>query len=115
MAGNKNSGRKSGFRHNEACREKIQTSQLINRLYSHFQGDVELSATQIQTAKLLLDKSLPSLQAQEVVSHNETSYLVQVPATIEDSQDWQKMAQAGGTLKAEEPIESPDPGAEDEH
>lgn len=44
--------------HQEDVRLKIQASQIINRLQSHFNGDIELTASQIQTAKILLDKSI---------------------------------------------------------
>jgi hypothetical protein len=45
-------------RHSEMVRAKIQASQLINRLTSHALGDAEMSATQVQAAKILLDKTL---------------------------------------------------------
>ena len=44
--------------HQEDVRLKIQSSQIINRLQAHFNGEVELTAGQIQTAKILLDKSI---------------------------------------------------------
>jgi len=49
--------------HTEETRQKIQTSQLINRLMSHAEGKVDLSQTQIQAIKILLGKSLPDLQS----------------------------------------------------
>lgn len=45
-------------RHQDMVRQKIQASQLINRLQGHVDGDIELTATQIQAAKILLDKSV---------------------------------------------------------
>ena len=42
----------------DQVRQRIQASQLINRLQAHVDGKVELSPTQIQAAKILLDKSL---------------------------------------------------------
>ncbi len=39
-------------------RAKIQAAHLINGLQKHFDGDRELSATQLQSAKILLDKSI---------------------------------------------------------
>lgn len=39
-------------------RSKIQASQLVNRLTSHALGEVEMTATQVQAAKILLDKTL---------------------------------------------------------
>ena len=48
-------------RHSEDIRQKIQASQLINRLMGHIDGGTQLAPTQIQAIKILLDKSLPNL------------------------------------------------------
>lgn len=45
-------------RHQEMVRAKIQASVLINGLQDHFNGKRDLSATQLQSAKILLDKSI---------------------------------------------------------
>ncbi len=47
--------------HDERTRAKIQTSQLINRLMSHANGEVEMSPTQVRAAEILLKKTLPDL------------------------------------------------------
>ena len=44
--------------HSDMVRSKIQVSQLINRLTNHALGEVEMSQTQVQAAKILLDKTL---------------------------------------------------------
>ena len=44
--------------HQADVRRKIQASQIINRLQDYFQGKVELTQGQIQSAKILLDKSV---------------------------------------------------------
>jgi hypothetical protein len=49
--------------HDQRTREKIQTSQLINRLVSHAKGEAEMSATQVRAAEILLKKALPDLQS----------------------------------------------------
>lgn len=54
--------------HDEKTRAKIQTSQLINRLVSHVNGEVELSSTQVRAAEVLLKKTLPDLQSIEMGS-----------------------------------------------
>ena len=60
-------GRKAGFRHSEATRNKIQAQQLINRLQAHVDADVPLlDASQVNAAKALLNKVLPDLKAVEV-------------------------------------------------
>ena len=48
-------------RHDDFTRQKIQTSQLVNRLTDHVNGNVELSASQVTAALGLLKKSLPDL------------------------------------------------------
>lgn len=45
-------------KHQDDVRKKIQASQIVNRLTDYFNGKVELSAGQVQTAKILLDKSI---------------------------------------------------------
>ena len=62
--------------HDERTRAKIQTSQIINRLESHVNGTVELTASQVSAALGLLKKTLPDLQATELsggltVSHED--------------------------------------------
>ena len=44
--------------HQEDVRRKIQAIKIVQRLQAHFDGEVELTASQIQTAKILLDKSI---------------------------------------------------------
>ena len=61
----KQAGRPLGKRHQDDVRAKIQASQIINRLYGAFQGEVELSAIQVNIGKTLLDKVLPDLKAIE--------------------------------------------------
>ena len=47
--------------HQEDVRKKIQTSQIINRLAKHIDGDIELTSSQVTSAKILLDRTLPVL------------------------------------------------------
>jgi hypothetical protein len=61
----KQAGRPLGKRHQDDVRAKIQASQIINRLYSAFEGKTELSAIQVNIGKTLLDKVLPDLKAIE--------------------------------------------------
>lgn len=49
--------------HDQKTREKIQTSQLVNRLMSHANGEVDMTPTQIRAAEILLNKTLPNLSA----------------------------------------------------
>lgn len=52
-------------------RERIQTSMLINRLTDHVKGVVELTPAQVQSAQILLRKSLPDLAAITVSGDSE--------------------------------------------
>jgi hypothetical protein len=47
----------------EAWRERIQTAMLTKRLEDHAKGDLEMTATQIKAAEILLKKVAPDLQS----------------------------------------------------
>jgi hypothetical protein len=49
--------------HQDDVRNKIQTSQLINRLQNHALGKIDLDATQIKAIEVLIRKTLPDLSA----------------------------------------------------
>lgn len=53
----------------QKTREKIQATQIVNRLQEHFNGKVELSNTQVKAASILLAKVLPDLSASDVTHH----------------------------------------------
>lgn len=65
MAARKNRGTKDNPWDN-SVRTKIKTSMLINRLSDHVLKDVELSATQVRAAEILLKKTIPDLSATEL-------------------------------------------------
>ncbi len=50
-------------KHDARTREKIQTSQLVNRLSQHVFGKAEMSQTQLRAAEVLLKKTLPDLSS----------------------------------------------------
>jgi hypothetical protein len=59
--------------HDQKTRERIQTSQLVNRLTDNALGKIELTAVQVRSIEILLKKSLPDLSAVEHtggVDHN---------------------------------------------
>ena len=84
-------GRKKGFLHTQGTRDKIQASHIVRRLHEHLNGDIELSATQINAAKILLNKVLPDLaviQMEANVNHTETVTNIQlVPLVSDDRSD----------------------------
>ena len=57
--------------HDDKTRQKIQTSQLINRLTDHIHGKVELTASQVRSIEILLKKTLPDLQSIEQIHSGE--------------------------------------------
>ena len=50
-------------RHQDAVRDKIRASQLVNRLEKHVLGEVDMSATQVTAALGLLKKCVPDISA----------------------------------------------------
>jgi hypothetical protein len=55
------------IKHDERTREKIKTSQLVNRLTKHALSDVEIMTTsQVHAAAVVLKKSLPDLTSTDV-------------------------------------------------
>ncbi len=59
--------RKIQIDHPEEVRAKIRTSQLINRLMAHANGEIDMSKTQVSACMILLRKTLPDLMA---ISHS---------------------------------------------
>lgn len=59
--------------HDERTRLKIKTSQLINRLNNHALGEIEMTASQIRAAEILLNKTLPNLAAMQVTADIQVS------------------------------------------
>lgn len=63
--------RKTFVRHDIKTREKIQCTQLINRLMDHINGKIELTQSQVRSIEILLKKSLPDLQSVEQIVSGE--------------------------------------------
>ena len=53
----------------ESARSLIQTQRIIQELHKYLDGGREMESGQIRAAEILLSKSLPSLQAQQVDMH----------------------------------------------
>jgi ribosomal protein L16/L10AE len=52
--------------HDDKTKRLIQASQLLNRLTAHANGEIELTATQINAAKIVIGKYIPDLKAMEI-------------------------------------------------
>jgi hypothetical protein len=72
----------------DACRDKIQVSQLINRLQDHVFNGKELSATQLRAAEILLDRKLPRLASVEMQVDTAQPFAL-LPSVLEDQDAWQ--------------------------
>lgn len=66
-------------RHQDEIREKIKTSQLVNRLTNCALGDVELTAQQLKAIEILLRKSLPDLSAVSIEGSGDNG---EIPVTF---------------------------------
>jgi hypothetical protein len=73
-------------RQDDRTRERIRAAYLINRLQGHVAGTVELSATQIRAAEILLRKCLPDLLAAQFVDQTVHRF-VEVPRTL-SKEEW---------------------------
>lgn len=49
--------------HDAQTRERIQTSQLVNRLQDNAMGKIELTKGQLKSIEILLKKTLPDLSS----------------------------------------------------
>ena len=76
------------IRHDENTRLKIKVGHLINRFQSHFDGELELSPTQIQAGKILLDRALPVLQSVEHSGEITTSKVIRTPTISNPVEAW---------------------------
>lgn len=50
-------------KHDDFTRERIRTTQLINRLEKHALGEIAMEPTQVRAIEVLLKKSLPDLSS----------------------------------------------------
>ena len=68
--------------HDDETRAKIQAANIINRLYGNVMGEVDLSPAQVSSAKTLLNKVLPDLQAITIGGEEEDGS-IRITQTIE--------------------------------
>ena len=75
--------------HPDYVREKIRTTQLINRLQKFVFGEIELTMTQVRAIEILLRKSVPDLAAVEIKAEQTHRYVVEVPPVL-DRDEWHR-------------------------
>jgi len=51
--------------HDDKTKRLIRASQLLNRLTEHAKGEVEMTASQVQAARIVIGKVIPDLKAVE--------------------------------------------------
>lgn len=63
--------------HEEKTKDLIRASQLLNRLNSFVNGEIELSPAQVNAAKIVIGKAIPDLRAIEHSGEIKSTMLVQ--------------------------------------
>lgn len=77
--------------HPDEVRQRIQASQLINRLTKHaLSKSPIMDASQVNAAKALLAKVLPDLASVEHSGALEHTYVARIPEPAETAEEWQK-------------------------
>ncbi len=69
--------------HSAPDRERIQTSQLINRLQQCALNELELRSDQLKSIEILLAKSMPNLASVESFNQTEVSVISAEPMSTE--------------------------------
>lgn len=64
--------------HDERTRQKIQTSQLINRLEKSAFGEIDLTPQQLKSIEILLKKSLPDLSSVQLTGDADNPVVAKV-------------------------------------
>jgi hypothetical protein len=75
--------------HPNYVREKIRTSQLINRLHKCAFGEISLTMTQLRAIEISLRKCLPDLAAAEIKSEQTNLYVIEAPRMF-GREEWQE-------------------------
>lgn len=64
--------------HDDRTKERIRASQLLNRLTKHANGEVDMSQSQVQAAKIVIGKIVPDLKAVELTGQGGGPVVVKV-------------------------------------
>ncbi len=63
-------------RNRDSSNKLIGATQLLNRLIKHANGELDMSATQINAAKIVIGKYIPDLKAIEISGDSENPLTV---------------------------------------
>lgn len=80
-------GKRYTLHQTDACRAKIKTTLLVNRLTAHAMGELDLTQTQVRSIEILLNKTLANLSAQELTG-NVTNYVARLPTPAASAEAW---------------------------
>lgn len=75
-------------KHQQATRDRIQTTQLINLLQKNAKGELELNPVRQKSIEILLRKALPDLSAVEHQGLDEVRYVIAAPEVSQSADDW---------------------------
>lgn len=67
--------------HDEKTKRLISASQLLNRLISHANGEIEMTASQVNAARIVIGKSIPDLKSMELTA-DITAKITKIERTI---------------------------------
>lgn len=71
-------------KHSTIARQKIQTTMIVTRLQNHLAGKCDLSTTQVQAARILLDRTIPTLTSTELTGRDGKDLAVHVYSDPKD-------------------------------
>jgi hypothetical protein len=75
--------------HPDEVRQRIQASQLINRLFEHALSSTPLmDSSQVTAAVKLLGKVLPDLSSAEIKQDTTVRYVARIPEKQPDTDSW---------------------------
>ena len=58
--------RTNKIEHDDKTKRLIRASQLLNRLFSHATGEIEMTQSQVNAAKIVIAKAIPDMRAIEL-------------------------------------------------
>lgn len=70
--------RKNKITLSDTWRERIQAGVIMERVQKHFNGEIELTKTQMDAAKLLLSKIVPDLARTEIAQDKDSPFTIQI-------------------------------------
>jgi hypothetical protein len=80
----------------KAHRERIATSQLLNRLNKIALGELQVDAIALRAIEIALRKTVPDLSAQELTLEHAQPFAV-LPAVMDGEQTWEQAFTPGKT------------------